>query len=59
MYQLCRLDARQLWMLRHPPTLQGRRGAAVLARVEPAAAQLPYMVVPGNHEWHANFSHYK
>lgn len=39
--------------------LQGRRGAAFLAHVEPAAAQLPYMVVPGNHEWHANFSHYR
>ncbi|KAI7840052.1 hypothetical protein COHA_006183 [Chlorella ohadii] len=39
--------------------LQGRRGAAFLAHVEPAAVQLPYMVVPGNHEWHANFSHYR
>lgn len=39
--------------------LQGRRGAAFLAHIEPAAAQLPYMVVPGNHEWHANFSHYR
>ena len=39
--------------------LQGRRGAAFLAHIEPAAAQLPYMVVPGNHEWHASFSHYR
>ena len=39
--------------------LGGRRGGAFLRHIEPVTAQLPYMVVPGNHEWHANFSHYR
>ena len=26
--------------------------------IEPIAAQVPYMTIPGNHEEHANFSHY-
>ena len=30
-----------------------------LRAVEPLAAALPYLVAPGNHEAHANFSHYR
>lgn len=40
-------------------SLQGRRAARYVRMVEPAASRLPYMVAPGNHEWHANFSHYR
>lgn len=39
--------------------LQGRRAAQFLRRVEPLASRLPYMVLPGNHEVHYNFSHYR
>ena len=39
--------------------LQGRRATQFLGRVEPLASRLPYMVLPGNHEVHYNFSHYR
>lgn len=39
--------------------LQGRRASQFLDLVEPVASRLPYMVLPGNHEWHFNFSHYR
>ena len=39
--------------------LQGRRAAQFLALVEPAAAGLPYLVAPGNHEHAWNLSHYR
>ena len=27
--------------------------------IEPIAANVPYMVIPGNHDYHFNFSHYE
>ena len=39
--------------------LGGRRAAQFLSKVQHVAGRLPYMVAPGNHEFHGNFSHYR
>ena len=39
--------------------LGGRRAVQFLSKVQRLAGRLPYMVAPGNHEYHANFSHYR
>lgn len=36
----------------------GDRGHKFMDMIEPIAARLPYLTIPGNHEEHANFSHY-
>ena len=40
-------------------SLEGRRGAAFLRKAQPVAAAVPSLVAAGNHEWHANFSHFR
>jgi hypothetical protein len=37
----------------------GNRGDVFMEQIEPIATLVPYMVCPGNHEHHYNFSHYK
>ena len=37
----------------------GGRGDVFMEQIEPIASVVPYMVCPGNHEHHYNFSHYK
>ena len=39
--------------------LEGRKGDAYMQMMQPVVANLPFMVSPGNHECHYNFSHYK
>jgi predicted phosphohydrolase len=38
---------------------EGRVGDRFMEQIEPISASLPYMVSPGNHESHANFSHFR
>lgn len=38
--------------------LQGRVADQFLYEVQPIASHIPYMVLPGNHEHHRNFTHY-
>lgn len=38
---------------------EGRRGDEYMRLIEPLVARAPFMVSPGNHENHYNFSHYK
>ncbi|RZF35571.1 hypothetical protein LSTR_LSTR005099 [Laodelphax striatellus] len=40
-------------------TQNGRVGDEFMKQIEPVAAYVPYMTVPGNHEEKYNFSHYK
>lgn len=35
------------------------RGSQFMRNIEPIAAYVPYMTIPGNHEYHFNFSHYQ
>lgn len=37
----------------------GEKGHKFMNAIEPIAARVPYMVLPGNHEKHDNFSHYE
>src|SRR6218665_2460107 len=37
---------------------KGKVGHDFMNSIEPVAATVPYMTAPGNHEHHANFSHY-
>ena len=39
-------------------TDEGRVGDRFMEQIEPVASQVAYMVAPGNHEAHNNFSHY-
>jgi hypothetical protein len=39
--------------------LHGRRADQFLEEIEPLASRVPFMVLPGNHEWEWNFTHYK
>ncbi|KAF6211415.1 hypothetical protein GE061_011927 [Apolygus lucorum] len=37
----------------------GAKGDEFMRMIQPIASQIPYMVCPGNHERHYNFSHFK
>ena len=37
----------------------GRNGDKYMQMLQPLVAQVPFMVGPGNHEYHYNFSHFR